>query len=394
MAKIVMPDDIQIIRDRCLSIIEPIKEADENTPAEKDFLFSAKRTLAGRGLPAYYLVYFLLVDLLKFKNLGQFEKVSWSIPIEFNGKAFVVEHRKLGVGIFANDLEKDESDAQEIASRIIKAVKTARPYFDWLASEAIRKSDLNVTNRCSDLFGRYHYLLDLYQKQKQEAEDRKDEVHKETTKTEYGEVTTLHQPYYGLKQNSNWLAITAIEAFYSWTEHLFIHLAIIANGLSSGNEVALLAGEEWQTKFKSCIDLSQADAKKYFDDLVFVRRQLRNFIAHGAFGKDGAAFQFHSAVGAVPVLMPHKKGKNKFSLFSELSFNEDEVVKLLDDFTNWLWQSDIAPAVFYAMESGLPTILTMAADGTYSRAISSMEDMHSFVEHLNYQFDQAANMDW
>ena len=42
----------------------------------------------------------------------------------------------------------------------------------------------------------------------------------------------------------------------------------------------------------------------------------------------------------------------------------------------------------------LPTILTMANDGSYSRAMVSMEDMESFVEHLNYQFDQAANMDW
>lgn len=37
--------------------------------------------------------------------------------------------------------------------------------------------------------------------------------------------------------------------------------------------------------------------------------------------------------------------------------------------------------------------LTMANDGSYSRAMVSMEDMESFVEHLNYQLDQAANMD-
>lgn len=35
----------------------------------------------------------------------------------------------------------------------------------------------------------------------------------------------------------------------------------------------------------------------------------------------------------------------------------------------------------------------MANDGSYSRAMVSMEDMESFVEHLNYQLDQAANMD-
>lgn len=394
MTKINLPDDIELLKDRCYSAISPIKRADQNTPTEKHFLFNAKRTQAGRSLPPYYLVYFLLVDLLKFKNLGQFEKVSWSIPIEFNGKAFVVEHRKLGVGVFAADLEKDEEDAKDIVKLIHKGVKAARVYFEWVASEAVANSKLNVTNNCPELYGRYKYLLTLYEKESKEAEERKYEVHRETTKTEYSEATTIHKPYYQLKQNSNWLAISAIEAFYSWTEHLFIHLAIVSRGLASGERVAELAGEEWQTKFKSCIDIKNPEAKKYFDELIFVRRQLRNFIAHGAFGKQGETFSFHSSVGAVPVRMPHEKGKNKFSLFSELSFNEDEVIKLLKEFTEWLWQADIAPAMQWAMESHLPTILTMSEDGTYSRAMSSVDKMEHLIERMNYMFDQAANMDW
>ncbi|MFU1636039.1 hypothetical protein [Aeromonas veronii] len=255
MTKINLPDDIELLKDRCYSAISPVKRADQNTPTEKHFLFNAKRTQAGRSLPPYYLVYFLLVDLLKFKNLGQFEKVSWSIPIEFNGKAFVVEYRKLGVGVFAADLEKDEEDAKEIVRLIHKGVKAARVYFEWVASEAVANSKLNVTNNCPELYGRYKYLLTLYEKESKEAEERKDEVHRETKKTEYGEATIIHKPYYQLKQNSNWLAISAIEAFYSWTEHLFIHLAIVSRGLASGERVAELAGEEWQTKFKSCIDI-------------------------------------------------------------------------------------------------------------------------------------------
>jgi len=36
----------------------------------------------------------------------------------------------------------------------------------------------------------------------------------------------------------------------------------------------------------------------------------------------------------------------------------------------------------------------MAFDGTYTRAMNSMDEMAEFVEHLNWKFDQAANMDW
>jgi hypothetical protein len=394
MAKVKMPEDKAIIIERALRALGNVKPANDNTIAPKDFLFKAARTDAGRQLPPYYLVYFLLHDLLGFRDLGRFEKVSWSIPINYNGKAFVVEHRKFGLGVFAYDVKRDENEAKEITQSIQKAVKVAKPYYEWVASEAVASSKLNVTNNSPDLYGRYEYLLTLYESEQKEATARKDEVHKKTTKTEHGSYTSSHRPSTQLRQNANWLAISTIEAFFSWTEHLFVHLAIVARGEFDGNNVANLTMEEWQIKFKNALDLEDIDTKSFFDELVFVRRQLRNFIAHGAFGKNGQTFSFHSSVGSVPVIMPHQKGKNKFSLFGELSFNEAEVINLIKKFTQFLWESDVEPAMYYIMESGLPVILTMAKDGTYRSAMSSHEDMESVVEHLHYQFDLAANMDW
>lgn len=394
MAKLKMPDDLGLIKQRVLLALGDVKAATDKTKANKNFLFTAKRTDAGRSLPTYYLVFFLLNDLLGFKNLGRFEKVSWSIPIDLRGKAFLIEHRKFGVGVFADNLKTDEIEAQEIVKNIQKAIKVAKPYFEWVALQAVQNSQLNVKNNSSNLFERYQYLVDLYKKEKQEATDRKDEVHMETKKTSYGEATSIHRPARQLRINSNWLATSAIEAFFSWTEHLFVHLSIVSNNISDGEQVADLAGAEWQVKYTNALDIKLHENKKFFDELIFLRRQLRNFIAHGAFGKNGETFTFHSSAGAVPVIMPHQKGKNKFSLFGELSFNEDEVILLLERFIEHLWSSDIQPAMYYVMDSHLPTILTMANDGSYARAMTSMEDMESFVEHLNHQFDQAANMDW
>lgn len=72
--------DIELVRVRALKVISPLKPADSGTPADKRFLIDAKRTDAGRTLPPYYLVYFLLVDLLGFKNLGQFDKIVLNGP--------------------------------------------------------------------------------------------------------------------------------------------------------------------------------------------------------------------------------------------------------------------------------------------------------------------------
>lgn len=394
MSKFNMPDDLELMKQKALLALGDVKPATKETKADKKFLFEAKRTEAGRALPPYYLVYFLLHDLLNFRNLGKFEKISWSIPIDFRGKAFLVEHRKLGVGVFASNLETGETEAQEIVRCIQKGIKVAKPYFEWLASQAVEESKLSVRNNSSELFARYKYLINLYKIQQLEATQKKDKIIKQAKKTSYGEAISTHFPVTELRQNANWLATSAIEAFFSWTEHLFVHLSIITKGIGDGEQVANLIGAEWQVKYRNAINIDIPKNKIFFDELIFIRRQLRNFIAHGAFGKNGETFKFHSNVGAVPVIMPHQIGKNKFSLFSDLSFDEDEVILLLENFIEHLWLAELKPAMYYIMNSNLPTILTIASDGEYTRAMTSTEDMESFIKNLCYQFDQAANMDW
>src|SRR5258708_4426223 len=101
-------------------------------------------------------------------------------------------------------------------------------------------------------------------------------------------------PWARITQNSNWLALATIDSFFAWTEHIFIHLAILQGRVVTEEEVAQLAESEWKVKFKCALNISDSILKGYFDELIIVRRQLRNFVAHGAFGKEGEAFSFHS----------------------------------------------------------------------------------------------------
>jgi hypothetical protein len=51
----------------------------------------------------------------------------------------------------------------------------------------------------------------------------------------------------------SWLALAAIDAFYAWTEHIFIHIAILQGRITTGTELADLAGAEWNVKFKHAL---------------------------------------------------------------------------------------------------------------------------------------------
>jgi hypothetical protein len=267
--------DVQKIKATVARAISPLKPADRNTPAAKDFLFTVRRTDAGRSLPPYYLIHFLLIDLLGFKNLGQFEKVAWSVPVEFNGKAFLIEHRKLGLGIFAANVPQDETDAKEVARLITRGVKAAAPYFVWRAEEAAKASELNVLNRAGELFERFEFFAKLYAERIAEAEQRKDE----RIETQHSPTSWSYRfPSFELRREAEHFAVSTIESFFSWTEHVFILIAILLGRCITGEDVRQLAGAEWETKFKAALDIADPSTKAFYDGLLHVRRQVRNFV--------------------------------------------------------------------------------------------------------------------
>ncbi|PND18354.1 hypothetical protein CN934_28360 [Ensifer sp. MMN_5] len=169
----ILPLELENVREKARRALGPVSPATEDASADGEF--NARCTDAGRKLPAQHLVYFVLADLLGFRDLGRFEKLAWSIPVEYKGRAFLVEHRKFGVGVFAAGGEQDEADAATIVNHIHKAVKAARPFFDWLATKAVEDSTVNVKNNSGSLFERFEYLRDLCRAKADEAEIRKGE---------------------------------------------------------------------------------------------------------------------------------------------------------------------------------------------------------------------------
>ncbi|MCD6019627.1 MAG: hypothetical protein K0S53_2748 [Bacteroidetes bacterium] len=336
--------DKEKYKKTALNILSPIKTADIESWKKQKVIFKSEKSLLSFKLPEYYLVYFLFAELLDFHNLGQFEKVAWSFPIDYKGKAFIIEYRKFGMTLLVQDLDNIEQEAEELTKKLNGAVTSARPFYDYLAEQAVKSSQFNVTNRNSELFGRFNFLLSLYKKEYNKYIKNKGKIEKKTKMTKIGEVTSFIRPEYKYQEKANWIAISCIEAFYSWTEHLFIHLAIVAQNLSDGVQVSKLIEAEWKTKFKAAVPYESEEANRFYVDLLIIRQQLRNFVAHGSFGKDGNAFKFHSNTGTIPVIMSHNRNKNRFSLHGGLTFKEDNVIKLIEDFIKFLWSSPLLSA--------------------------------------------------
>jgi len=72
---------------------------------------------------------------------------------------------------------------------------------------------------------------------------------------------------------------------------------------------------------------------------------------------------------------------------------QEEALEAIEGFMQFYWESKNFPEVIY-IKSTLPSILTYASDSTYERAMTSIDDMESFVDYLIGVHDRAANMDW
>ncbi|MDP2762698.1 MAG: DNA helicase UvrD [Sideroxyarcus sp.] len=160
----------------------------------------------------------------------------------------------------------------------------------------------------------------------------------------------------------------------------------------ASEDEAAIAAADWKTKFKAALDVSDVETQKHYDKLLGLRAQIRNFMAHGAFGKQGEAFSFHSGAGAVPVLLTRRQ-QNRYSFTGELAFDESAALTDIEKFISHLWSGSRTPVKHY-LDSDLPIILTYVVDGTYTQAMQSDEEMSEFVDHLTGQFDRAGDMDW
>jgi hypothetical protein len=274
----------------------------------------------------------------------------------------------------------------------------------------VQASKFNVRNIGIKLYKRYAFFRERFKLTATEAEqlrqDRKQShnqrdllfgsystrLPKEASWLEHAELFTYKD--FKTAEDAGWYALAAVEAFFGWTEHIFIHLAILLGHITTGAEVARMAEANWGDKFKLTFNLNDKEANKHFEKLITLRRQVRNLMAHGAFGKEGEAFSFHSNAGAVPVAFDHQSSKTQFSLTPELAFDDQEAITAIEAFISFMWSGARAPAKIYIQESELPLILPYASNGKYRTAMTSIEAMTEHIDHLSGEWDRAGDMDW
>lgn len=376
-------DQVRDIVAKAISPIEPPPEAQGGAVGCQSF----------KGIPhhEYYLIFLLLVDLMGFKYSGPFEKVAYIIPVGYNGTRYTVVYAKFGMRI---ECPQDGSP-KDVYDALKRGMKAAKKYYLWRAAEASTTSNLNLVSKCPTLWDKYVFLKDQSQKLLERFEADKDKSVVENGYNEDGSFkwSSVSYPAYEFRTQSVWLHEAAVDAFFAWSEQALVHMAVLMGKLKTGKEIADLLKKEFGEKCKLILDLSKPEEKSSYDDILMLRGELRNYVAHGSFGKDGSTFQFHSRVGAVPLKILDGEDQSDFSFGFSPRRDWESDYSRIDNFLEMLWSGNRSPAKQY-LETGFPCVLTYASDGTYQKAMRSDEEMSSFIDFIGYQMDTAANMDF
>lgn len=376
-------DQVRECAARAISPIEQPPEAQRRVGGCQSF----------RGIPhhEYYLIFLLLVDLLGFKYSGPFEKVAYIIPVGYKGARYTVVYAKFGMRIEG----PEDGNPKDVYGALKRGMKAAKKYYLWRAAEASTTSNLNLVSKCRELWDKYIFLKDQSQNLLARFEADKDKSVVEEGCNEDGSVKwrSVSYPAYAFLTQAVWLHEAAVDAFFAWCEQALVHLAVLMGKLKTGKEIAELLKKEFGEKCKLILDLSKSEEKSSYDDILMLRVELRNYVAHGSFGKDGSTFQFHSRVGAVPLKILDGEDQSDFSFGDSPRRDWESDYSRIDNFLETLWSSNRSPAKQY-LETGFPCVLTYASDGTYQRAMRSDEEMSSFIDFIGYQRDTAANMDF
>ncbi|MEG4434411.1 hypothetical protein QUA95_30590 [Microcoleus sp. F10_A2] len=368
---------------RAISPIEPCQSEISET--------GKSMTFKGIRHSEYYLIFMLLVDLLGFKYWGPGEKVAYIIPVAFKGRRYTIIYAKFGMKIEY----RDGGDGAAVYAALKRGMKAAKPYYLWRAAQASETSDLNLISKCPQLWEKYVFL-----KEQSEALMLKFEAEKDNPVIEEGydedgsfSWSTVRYPAYDFYKQAAWLHEAAVDAFFAWCEQALVHIAVLLCKLTNGKQIADLLNRDFGEKCKLVLDLSETEDKSAYDDIIELRAQLRNYVAHGSFGKDGSTFQFHSRVGAVPLKILESRTSSEFSFGVESPREWKNDYSRIDRFLSQLWSGVRSPAKHY-LDAGLPCVLTYTTNGTYQRAMESDDEMREFVDYLSMEIDNAANMDF
>lgn len=343
-------------------------------------------------LPVPELIPFILSGVLGFPNLGRGEKIRWQICFKYKNVLCNIAHQKFGVRLYYLKLEKNDLriNPDEIIGKLIKGLRIIeKSVLQGFSKHQLSQGNVTIPNIYHKLDGMYQYFRENAER---EFNFKAEQKHNGDALEDIANHMNL---VIRSTRNGFYNTIAMVDAFFSKTENLFIMVLPFINYNREKDNLLEKIGSRWQDKFKRIFQIeTDVAAKRFYDQLVNLKENLRNTFAHGGFEKAGASLFFHlPKVGAIPVILTKIKDSPHFNFFPIEEDKFNNICALLDQFETWLKSGKLAQGIKY-IESGLNVPFDEESISKFNEAMESDDEFDKLIEHWSYLNDQDTNMDF
>lgn len=340
----------------------------------EDLLFanrSYKHSLSG-DYDKCRLIRYIFAEILSFKVSDQpMEKVNWWIPFSYKNKyECAASHQKFGFRIYVKSESEEESKkiAEEIESKIFKAIDLATPLFNLNADDALENGKIIVDNNFNNLYNEYNFFK------------RQALLKKELTAKKQQYSPRVGRAYF----EKYYFEKAVYFTFYSMLEHLCVLFLAFTN-VPDRQNVNLFLKKKWSEKFNTVFDLNKPEFNEIYLHLKGLARYRRNPAAHG---NTNMAFSFflEGANHKMSILLHDREMINAWLL-------EEKNFDVLDSFVRLLNKDAKTKNIFAYIKAGLNVNF---CSPSRNDEIANMKK-NEIVEYLKFQLrrsDDMANMDW
>jgi hypothetical protein len=365
-------------------------------PSEAPF-YRAQVAVERERVPVPWLPYLALVQIIGCRDLGTAEKTMWQVPFRYDGIEAMLTYEKFGLRLYLNAPDNGD-DSQQLAAEIVgklnAIVKTIeKETLQNLAKQKLDSGEVTLLNQQNRLRRAYeHFRTEAEQLlAASEADDTR-----ELGTVEEGDFLTrgISKTFERL-EIGGFNAIAAINAYFSWLEHVLTLALAFGDVDPSGGTLRSHIGNRWGDKFRRVFNTPDTDANRMLGRLHQVAEDYRNTFGHGGFDKHGATIGIQiEGVAPIPARLTDVRRSPHFELypFAPLSFRE--VTAALDEVDHFLNEHPTTKFAMTFIKNGFDVPFDPDSRREYADAMKTKDSFARFLVERSEEIDRIENMEF
>jgi len=373
--------------DKIISALAGIEPYD---PQEDDSTSTFQNVSTGNYIPPAYIVAFIFLSVLEYKNHGERDKVWWHTYFQYKDLRFLVRDYKFGS--WSLESRGDIVAAQSLVPEIIGKIHRASRYADRLLKKEFKRQiyrgQFYINNGYLKLRNAYEFYLD-------EAKVALGKL-TDLESTAALQKPTVHAPIEYLNQHlhlENVLAYRSapvMTSFFSLLE--FLLDAFFAFEQPSMTFIRFRS-LPWRERFKKVIQVTlDSPFTSAYEKLGSIKSRYRDPLTHGLTSETSLLVPF-SFAGLVPVSYEHLSNSLHFGFAAVTREAVEEMFRVFEDFFESL--SEHEPYCYYVqyIEYNFPIPAEKHKTLSIRKEMTSYEGFEEFLQAKSMYDDAVINRD-